>query len=77
MAATGTNATKMLPHQKCSSSHPPQIGPAATPTPVIAPQRPMAFARSARTVKTFEMIESVVGKMIAAPRPISPRTAMS
>jgi hypothetical protein len=37
----------------------------------------MALARSARPVKTLEMIDNVVGKMTAAPRPISARTAMS
>ena len=36
----------------------------------VAPQRPMARARSPRSVKTFVMSESVVGKMIAAPSPM-------
>lgn len=77
IAATGARARKTLPHQKCSSSQPPQMGPAATPRPVMAPHAPMALARPARSVKTLAMIDSVVGKTIAAPTPIRPRTAMS
>ncbi len=45
-AATGAMTTKTLPHQKCSSRKPPVTGPNATPSPVIAPHTPMAFARS-------------------------------
>ena len=76
-AATGTMNKKTLPHQKCPSSHPPTIGPVATPTPVVAPHKPIAFARSARSVKTLAINESVEGKMAAAPRPITARAAIS
>ena len=39
--------------------------------PVIAPQIPIALARSPRSVKTLVMIDSVAGKISAAPMPIS------
>ena len=44
-AATGTLTMKIEPHEKCSSSQPPVIGPAATPTPTIAAHSPIALAR--------------------------------
>lgn len=37
----------------------------------------IAFARSFRSVKTLEMIDSVVGKMIAAENPATNRHRMS
>ena len=46
-------------------------------TPPTAPHKPMARARSRRSVKTLEMSDSVAGKVIAAPRPITARAAMS
>ena len=70
-AATGAMTTKTLPHQNCSSSKPPAIGPTATPRPVIAPQTPMARARSSRPVYRLEMIDSVAGKISAAPTPMT------
>jgi hypothetical protein len=76
-AATGAMATKTLPHQKCSSSQPPLIGPRATPSPVMAPHNPMARARSPRSVYRLEMIDKVAGKITAAPTPITARTAIS
>ncbi len=76
-AATGAMATKTLPHQKCSSSQPPVIGPKATPSPVIAPHSPIALARSPRSVYRLEMIARVAGKISAAPTPITARTAIS
>jgi len=45
--------------------------------PVVAPHTPIALARSTRSVNTFDKIESVLGKMIAAPAPITARAAMS
>ena len=53
------------------------MGPSAIARPVLAPQIPIARARAARSVKTFVMIESVVGKIIAAPMPITARVAIS
>ncbi len=76
-AATGPMATKMLPQLKCSRSQPPTIGPSAIATPALAPHKPMARARSARPVKTLEISESVAGKVMAAPSPITARTAIS
>ena len=76
-AATGAITTNTLPHQKCSSSQPPVIGPNATPSPVIAPHSPIARARSPRSVYKLEMIASVAGKINAAPTPITARTATS
>ena len=68
---------KTLPHQKCPRSHPPTIGPIATPTPVVAPQSPMALARSERSVKMLAINDSVEGKIAAAPIPMNARAAIS
>src|SRR6266571_2716884 len=76
-AATGTMNRNTLPHQKCPRSHPPTIGPVATPTPVVAPHRPMAFARSRRSVNTFAISERVDGKIAAAPMPMNARAAIN
>jgi len=75
--ATGTMNRNTLPHQKRPSSQPPTMGPAATPTPVVAPHSPIALARSARSVKTLAMSDRVDGKMAAAPTPITARAAIS
>jgi hypothetical protein len=37
---------------------------------------PMAWARSRRSLKVLEMIDRVVGKITAAPTPITRRAAM-
>src|SRR5438094_6371780 len=76
-AATGAMNRNTLPHQNCPSSHPPMIGPAATPTPVVAPHRPIALAHYDRSVNTLAISDSVDGKIAAAPRPITARAAMS
>jgi hypothetical protein len=65
------------PHQNCSSSAPPVIGPKATARPVLAPHRPIALARAARSRKTWVRIDRVVGKTAAAPIPVKARAAMS
>ena len=70
-------ATKMLAQLKCSSSQPPTMGPSAIATPAMAPHRPMARARSRRSVKTLEISERVAGKVMAAPSPITARAAIS
>src|SRR5713226_4630849 len=75
--ATGTMNRNTLPHQKCPSSHPPTIGPVATPTPVVAPHSPIALARSLRSVNTFAIRDSVDGKIPAAPMPMKARAAIS
>ena len=76
-AATGAMAMKMLPQEKFCSSQPPTIGPRAMATPAIAPHRPIARARSFRSVKTLVSSESVAGNVMAAPRPITALAAMS
>ncbi|CAB4931709.1 unannotated protein [freshwater metagenome] len=68
---------KIEPHQKCSRSNPPTIGPIATATPTIAVQMPIAAARSFGSVNTLTMIASVAGKISAAPMPINARAPMS
>jgi len=70
-------AMKMPAQLKCSSSQPPTIGPIAMATPAIAPHSPMARARSLRSVKTLEISDSVAGKVMAAPSPITDLAAMS
>ena len=64
-AAMGVMVKKMLFQEKCSSSHPPTIGPRAMATPVVAPQSPMALARSPRSVKVLEIRDSVASDPIS------------
>ncbi len=64
MAATiamGARARNRLPHQNVSNSTPPRIGPMATPSPVTAPQTPIAAARCLGSRKVSVMIARVVG----------------
>ena len=56
---------------------PPISTPAAAPLPPTAPQAPSALFRSAPSVKVTEMIESAAGVTIAAPKPCTPRAAIS
>jgi hypothetical protein len=74
---TGTFTRKTDPHEKCSSNHPPEIGPSATPTPAMAVQIPIAAARSRGSVKTLTTIANVVGKINAAPTPMTARAEIS
>ena len=67
----------MLRQSNSCSSQPPTIGPSAIATPVIAPHRPIASARSRRSVNTFVSSDSVEGNTIAAPTPITARAAIS
>ncbi len=67
----------MLDQEKCWSSQPPTIGPRAIAMPAVAPHSPIARARSALCVNTFEISESVAGKTMAAPSPITQRAAIS
>ncbi len=76
-AATGAIAMKMAAQLKCSSSQPPTIGPIAMATPPTAPHSPIARARSVRPVNTLAISDRVAGNVIAAPRPITDRAAMS
>ena len=67
----------MLRQSESSSSQPPTIGPSAIATPVIAPHKPIARARSPRSVNTLVSSDSVDGNTIAAPTPITARAAIS
>ena len=60
-----------------STKAPPITGPIATDAPAAAPHSAIAFARSARSGKTLEMIDRVVGNTTAAPRPARRRQKMS
>src|SRR3954467_9843458 len=75
-ATTGTLMRKMLLQAKCSIRKPPEIGPIAMPSPDTAAQAGIAFGRSFAG-KMFVRIDSVVGMIPAAPRPISARDAIS
>ncbi len=46
-------------------------------TPATAPHKPIARARSFRSVNTLEISDSVAGNVMAAPSPITARAAMS
>ena len=45
--------------------------------PPVAPHRPIAIARSLRLVNTPVSSDSVAGNVIAAPRPMTARAAIS
>jgi hypothetical protein len=75
-AATGRLIRKMLFQLKCSSRNPPEIGPTAMPSPETAAHTAIALGRSLDG-KMFVRIESVVGMIPAAPRPITARDAIS
>ena len=70
-------AKKTDPQLKFASSQPPTIGPRAMATPATAPHRPMARARSFRSVNTLEISESVAGNDMAAPSPMTALAVMS
>ena len=73
----GTFTRKIDPHQKCSSSQPPVIGPMATPSPATPAQAAMACARSLGSVNRLVMIDRVAGITNAAPTPMRARVAIS
>ncbi len=75
-ATTGRLIRKMLLQAKCSIRKPPEIGPTAIPIPETAAQMAIAFGRSFEG-KMLVRIESVVGMIPAAPRPMSAREAIS
>ena len=77
IAAIGAITKKMLRQSEISSSQPPTIGPSAIAAPDVAPQSPIARARSPRSVKAFTSIDSVEGNTIAAPIPITARAAIN
>ena len=65
MITIGTFTMKIDPHQKCSSRNPPVIGPSPMPSAETPAHTPIALPRSAGSVKTLVMIESVDGMMNA------------
>jgi hypothetical protein len=75
-STTGTLIRKTEPHQKCSISSPPVIGPMATARPTPPAQMPMALPRSSAG-NTLEMIASVAGMMAAPPTPMKARAAIN
>ena len=77
ITAIGAIAKKMLRQSEISSSQPPTIGPSAIAAPVVAPHKPIARARSPRSVNTLVSSDSVEGNTIAAPTPITARAAIS
>jgi hypothetical protein len=78
IAATtnGTFIKNTEPHQKCSSSAPPTIGPSGSPSAVAAAHTPMAFDRSSGG-KTLGRIDIDSGVTSAAPAPIAARAAIT
>ncbi len=75
--ATGMFTGRCEPHQKCSSSQPPMIGPSGDPDARHGRPDPDRLARVAGSVKTLVISPRVVGKIIAAPTPITARAAIS
>ena len=75
-ATIGRLTRNRLCQLKCSSSQPPVMGPTAMPTPDTAAQMAIALGRSCAG-KMLVRIDSVVGMIPAAPRPISAREAIS
>ena len=73
----GTLTMNTEPHQKCSSRMPPVIGPSPMPRADTPAQMPIALPRSAGSVNTLVMIDSVAGMMNAPPMPIRPRVTIS
>lgn len=74
---SGTLTRKAACQGKCWSRKPPTSGPAAAPSPDTAAQTPSAVARSAGSVKSTRIIDSVVGRIIAPPTPSRARTAIT
>lgn len=73
----GTLTKKTEPHQKCSSSQPPVMGPRATARPAVPAQMPMALARSDGSLKTLVRMARVAGNTSAAAMPMATRAPMS
>nr|BFF24982.1 hypothetical protein GCM10025732_29470 [Glycomyces mayteni] len=74
---TGAAMRNTEPHQKCSRSQPPMIGPAAAPAENPEAQIAMANLRWRPSSKRFRMSASVVGMSVAPARPRNARAAMS
>jgi hypothetical protein len=74
---TGTARRNTDPHQKCSSSQPPTIGPRADPIAKPDAHRPMATRRRAGSGKVVRISERVEGIKVAPATPSIARAAIS
>lgn len=75
-AMTGRLMRNTEPHQKCSRSSPPRIGPIAVPAEAVAPQMPMARLRSRGSWKRLRIRARVAGISVAPATPSSARAAI-
>jgi hypothetical protein len=73
----GTATRRMAPHQYCSTSQPPKIGPSAAPPEKPAAQMAMASRRRLGSGKMLRIRERVDGISIAPKSPRAARPAMS
>lgn len=76
-AITGTLTIKTAPHQKCSRSRPPRIGPSALPAAKPVAQTATATRRWARSTNRVRNSARVAGISIAPKKPSSARAATS
>jgi hypothetical protein len=74
---TGTFSQKIDRQPTASTNAPPSSGPRAMDRPITPPHTPIAFARSARSVKTFVMIDMATGLSIEPPTACRARNVMS
>ena len=73
----GTATSRTAPHQKCSTSQPPTIGPRAAPPEKPAAQIATASLRRLGCGKMFRISDSVDGMSMAPNRPSPARPAIS
>ncbi len=74
-SANGTFIQNTECHVKCSSSHPPAVGPMATANPAMAVHTAIAAPRAFGEVKVAVSTASVAGNTAAANTPITARAA--
>lgn len=75
MMGTATRST--APHQNCSTSHPPRMGPSAAPPENPAAQMAMANLRRLGSGKMLRIRDSVAGISMAPKKPRKALPAMS
>ena len=73
----GTATSRTAPHQKCSTSQPPKIGPSAAPPENPAAQMATASLRLPGSRKMLRIRDSVDGMSMAPKNPMAARPAMS
>src|SRR5215468_3547336 len=76
-AITGTASKNTEPHQNCSSSTPPSIGPIAPPAEKAVIQIPMAVERCRGSGNMMKISDSVEGARVAPAMPSSARAPVS